>query len=108
MLTTRSALLISIACSWAFVPTVSSAQVEPAAILQTAAPALPPTIRATFFCGSGKVLYATFDNRGHGSVALASPDGRRLVLPRARSASGARYADLRETLVFWNKGESAE
>ena len=32
-------------------------------------------------------------------------DGRKLTLPQAMSASGARYVRQSESVVFWNKGE---
>ena len=31
----------------------------------------------------------------------------RVALPQARSASGARYANANESVVFWNKGDTA-
>ena len=34
-------------------------------------------------------------------------DGRVLRLPQALSASGARYANAAESIVFWNKGNTA-
>jgi len=34
-------------------------------------------------------------------------DGRRLALPHALSGSGARYATDDESVVFWNKGNTA-
>ncbi len=39
-----------------------------------------------------------------GSVKLTLGDGRTLTLPQTISASGVRYADKNETVVFWNKG----
>ena len=73
------------------------------------APAQPAaqTIRAHFACADGKVVDATFINGPPGSVALALSDGRRLSLPQALSASGARYATNDERVVFWNKGDTA-
>ena len=42
-------------------------------------------------------------------VSLTFSDGRRMTLPQVISASGARYAhgDNDESLVFWNKGNTA-
>lgn len=65
------------------------------------------TIRAHFACADGKVVDATFINGTHSSVALALSDGRKLTLPQARSGSGARYATKGESVVFWNKGDTA-
>ena len=49
----------------------------------------------------------TFVNGPKSSVALVLSDGRKLTLPQARSASGARYANANESFVFWNKGDTA-
>ena len=40
-------------------------------------------------------------------MRLALSDGRKLTLPQASSASGARYASASESIVFWNKGTTA-
>jgi membrane-bound inhibitor of C-type lysozyme len=40
-------------------------------------------------------------------VELTLSDGRKLALPQAVSASGARYANADESVVFWNKGRTA-
>ena len=65
------------------------------------------TIRAHFACADGKAIDATFINGPRSSVRLVLSDGRRLSLPQALSASGARYATKDETIVFWNKGDTA-
>lgn len=70
-----------------------------------AAPA--KTINAKFTCDGGKTIDATFVNTGKGSVKLVLSDGRSLTLPQAMSASGARYANKDESVVFWNKGNTA-
>jgi membrane-bound inhibitor of C-type lysozyme len=73
------------------------------------APAAPAakTIREHFACADGKVVDATFINAPPSSVTLALSDGRKLSLPQARSGSGARYATKDESVVFWNKGDTA-
>jgi len=73
------------------------------------APAAPAakTIQAHFACADGKVVDATFINAPPSSVTLALSDGRKLSLPQARSGSGARYATKDESVVFWNKGDTA-
>ena len=71
-----------------------------------AAPA-PKTIRAHFSCNDGKAVDATFINGTRSSVKLVLSDGRKLSLPQALSASGARYATKDESVVFWNKGDTA-
>lgn len=61
-------------------------------------------IRALFACPHGASIEATFSGD---VVHLTLSDGRRLTLPRAMSASGARYANADESFVFWNKGDTA-
>jgi putative hemolysin/membrane-bound inhibitor of C-type lysozyme len=65
------------------------------------------SIKATFRCADGKSINADFINGPASSVKLALSDGRTLDLPQARSGSGARYANAGETIVFWNKGNTA-
>jgi membrane-bound inhibitor of C-type lysozyme len=65
------------------------------------------TIKARFGCASDKSIDATFVNGKRSSVNLVLSDGRRLALPHALSGSGARYATDDESVVFWNKGNTA-
>jgi len=46
----------------------------------------------------GEILTATFDNKKE-TVEVKLPDGKVVMLPRAISASGARYSNGHET--FW-------
>jgi membrane-bound inhibitor of C-type lysozyme len=75
---------------------------------------------ATFACDAGKSMEATFYASASrpgvqtgarpepgGSVQLELSDGRALDLPQTISASGARYADAGESIVFWNRGNGA-
>jgi membrane-bound inhibitor of C-type lysozyme len=71
------------------------------------APPAAKTIRAHFSCADSKLVDATFINGTRSSVKLALSDGRKLSLPQARSGSGARYATKDESVVFWNKGDTA-
>lgn len=64
-------------------------------------------VHALFRCDAGQTVDAAFSNGALSSVSLQLPDGRALVLPRARSGSGARYADADGRVVFWNKGNTA-
>lgn len=64
-------------------------------------------IPAIFNCDKGITINAEFDNNQPAKVKLAISDGRTLELPQAMSASGARYANADETIVFWNKGNTA-
>ncbi len=62
---------------------------------------------AIFFCDSGKTITATFYPSDDKYVDLRLSDGRMMSVPRAISASGARYAKADESFVFWNKGDTA-
>ena len=63
-------------------------------------------ITATFYCGAGNTIQATFASR---SVALILSDGRPFSLPQTISGSGARYESTTTgaDIVFWNKGDGA-
>ena len=63
-------------------------------------------IESTFVCSSGEGIEAVFDT-GSNRVDLSLPDGRKLTLAQVLSASGARYANADESIVFWNKGRTA-
>src|SRR4030095_10835326 len=65
------------------------------------------TIKAKFACTDGKSIDATFVNGPSSSVRLVLSAGRKMALPQAMSASGARYANKDESFVFWNKGNTA-
>jgi len=62
-------------------------------------------IRSVFFDKNDKKVSAVFHAGDNASVDFVLPDGRNLSLPQAISASGARYADKNENVVFWNKGD---
>ncbi len=71
-------------------------------------PESKPAVKAvTFQCADGKSIQATFYPQKDEFVDLVLSDGRTLQLPHAVSASGARYANSDESIVFWNKGDSA-
>lgn len=61
-------------------------------------------IKATFNCAEEKSVIAEFNND---KVDLELSDGRKMTLPQAISASGARFANSDESFVFWNKGDTA-
>ena len=81
------------------------------AVARTAADAAPGTAPAAeprtfaFDCGGGLSFAARFSAGEMGLSAPKALGGEQLVLPIARSASGARYQQG-ET-VFWNKGHLA-
>ncbi|MDD5711083.1 MAG: MliC family protein [Candidatus Colwellbacteria bacterium] len=62
---------------------------------------------AVFNCDDEKTITATFYPADDQYVDLILSDKRALSAPRTISASGARYAKADETLVFWNKGDTA-
>ncbi len=62
---------------------------------------------AMFTCADSKTISATFYPTDDKYVDLVLSDGRKLSVPRAISASGARYATADESFVFWNKGDTA-
>jgi len=67
----------------------------------------PKSIRARFQCNEAKSIDATFVNGAKSRVKLVLSDGRTLTLLQVRSGSGARYANASESIVFWNKGNTA-
>jgi membrane-bound inhibitor of C-type lysozyme len=64
-------------------------------------------VNASFACDGGKKIQAIFATGSQPSVTLILSDGRDLLLPQARAASGARYTNRDESFVFWNKGRTA-
>jgi membrane-bound inhibitor of C-type lysozyme len=65
------------------------------------------TLSAFFVCMGGRSIRAVFNNGSPPRVELTLSDGRYVVLPEAKSGSGARYANQEESFVFWNKGQTA-
>lgn len=74
--------------------------------------------QAVYVCDGGKTIEARFYEGDPvfvapgqmpipaGSVKIVLSDGRDFELPQTISASGARYANEDESLIFWNKGDS--
>jgi len=77
------------------------------------------SVTAVFLCNDNKTIKVTFYkgesvlvNPGEmpvptGSVDIILSDGRDFNLKQTISASGVRYANEDESLVFWNKGNGA-
>jgi membrane-bound inhibitor of C-type lysozyme len=63
-----------------------------------------PVNDAWFTCAEGKSIHAVFYKR---AVHVALSGGPEVFLLQTISASGARYANDDESLVFWNKGDTA-
>lgn len=66
-----------------------------------------PSKMFSFVCDENKTITATFYPGDDKYVDLILSDNRKISLPHAISASGARYAKEDETFVFWNKGDTA-
>lgn len=64
-------------------------------------------IAADFKCDNKKSVFAVFYPKNDTHVDLVLSDGRKMSVPHAISASGARYANADESFVFWNKGDTA-
>lgn len=94
--------IVALAGAWYFVKT-------PKAISNGAPQTQKPAnvISATFVCADNITIKADFYNEEPAKVKLETSDGRKLEIPRSISASGARYANEDESLVFWNKGDTA-
>jgi hypothetical protein len=65
------------------------------------------TINAVFNIGMPTPVKPGEQPIPNGSVELALSDGRKITLPQTISASGIRYANQNESLIFWNKGDTA-
>lgn len=64
-------------------------------------------IRATFNCSGSKSMKVVFNTGKNGWVDIKLSDGRKLKLDVTASAGGARYANVDESVVFWNVGNTA-
>ena len=75
---------------------------------------------ANFLCDSGKSIAASFYRASstspvvpgqppvpNGSVILSFSDRRIMTLNQTISADGGRYANSGESIVFWNRGDTA-
>lgn len=63
-----------------------------------------PTATAHYSCTGGKTIFAAYYSN---NVQLILSDKRAIILPHTISASGVRYANADESIVFWNKGNTA-
>lgn len=82
-------------------------QPEPQPQSQQATNATTTSKTVLFSCDTGKTIMATFYPTDDKAVDLVLSDKRNYSLPHAISASGARYATPDESIVFWNKGNTA-
>lgn len=71
------------------------------------------TVAPTMRTGAKDVSYACANDRAliaiylPESVSLSLSDGRSLTLTHAVAASGVRYTNSDESVVFWSKGNTA-
>ncbi len=72
--------------------------------LKMQTPVKKPLNTVSYVCSESKTIKAIYYKD---SVDLVLSDGRSFSLPQAISASGARYANADEAVVFWNKGQGA-
>jgi membrane-bound inhibitor of C-type lysozyme len=63
-----------------------------------------PIANALFTCADNKKIESTFYKN---FVHIETKSLGTLYLPQTISASGARYANNDESIVFWNKGDTA-
>jgi len=66
-----------------------------------------PAKTVTFTCTGSSTIKASFYPTDDKFVDLELSDSRKMSVPHAMSASGARYAKPDESFVFWNKGNTA-
>ncbi|HWH07113.1 MAG TPA: MliC family protein [Candidatus Paceibacterota bacterium] len=59
---------------------------------------------ASYLCADEKGIIALY---AENEVVIMLSDGRTLTLPQTIAASGIRYANEDESIVFWSKGETA-
>ena len=65
------------------------------------------TIDASFYEGEITLVEPGEPPIPSGSVKIILSDGRDFDLPQTISASGIRYADSNESIIFWSKGDGA-
>jgi len=65
------------------------------------------TIEASFYEGESVLVEPGEMPVPTGSVKIVLSDGRNFDLPQTISASGIRYANEDESLIFWSKGNNA-
>ena len=62
---------------------------------------------ALFKCDDDKTIAASFYPTDDKYIDLVLSDGRKMSVPHAISADGARYTKPDDSFVFWNKGNTA-
>jgi membrane-bound inhibitor of C-type lysozyme len=72
----------------------------------TSVPA-PGKIEKNYTCAGDKTIVAIFNNDTDMSVDIALSDGITMNLPHVEAASGAKYTNEDESIVFWTQGNEA-
>lgn len=67
---------------------------------------VPEIVSVNYLCEDGSSIAATYDNAEE-NVTISLSDERVMTLDQVVAASGARYANADESIVFWNKGNEA-
>jgi membrane-bound inhibitor of C-type lysozyme len=98
------ALIATIIFSISFASGVYLGQCIENIFIKKEVPAPEKAITAMFYCDNDKTISTKFTKE---KVSLVLSDGRELTLPQTISGSGARYANSDESIVFWNKGDTA-
>lgn len=92
---------------------------EDAPVIQQTIPNGELIASVTYACDDSKSIAAEYYDREvvqpglgqppipGGTVVLRLSDERTLTLPQTISGSGVRYANASESIIFWNKGNTA-
>ena len=71
-------------------------------------PTRTPSTEAIYTCADDKTIQAAFYKEGEfPSATVNLSDGTSALLYQVESASGARYANSDESMVFWNQGNES-
>ena len=62
------------------------------------------TVLASYYSGESKPALGDQPSIPGGAVVVSLSDGRSMTLHQTISADGARYANVDESFVLWNKG----
>lgn len=100
--------------AWIFI--IAQSKIQPSEVV---APVNTLVSQVDYLCDSGKTINAKYYQGPKaptpapgerptptGSVEVVLSDGRQLTLSQTISASGVRYANSDESLIFWSKGNS--
>ncbi len=64
-------------------------------------------IEKNYTCSDDKTIVAIFNNDTDMSADIALSDGSTMNLPHVEAASGAKYANEDESVIFWTQGNEA-